>query len=203
MKKLINILVFISSLSFANTNYSELNEQSREQMRDKITNKNDWQKNPYSSEWAKRITQPENCKGKGSWDGKIHDVITISTNVMEERPDVWLNGKYLEFVNNRCSLSGTYTLRDTTKEDFERIVDRNNHKLSQEDKDISLQRIKKEEKNSYMIKILFAMIIAVIIFRLFQSIRESRKKLPTKAKSSRFWQLFFLLSIWDNNNDKH
>ncbi|QKF59206.1 hypothetical protein [Aliarcobacter lanthieri] len=129
MKNLINILVFVSSLSFANTNYSELNEQSREQiknqMRDKIINKNDdWQKNPYSSEWAKRITHPENCRGKGAWDTKIHDVMTISTNVMGERPDVWLNGKYLEFVNSQCSLSGVYSIRGSTKKSFEQVVDR-------------------------------------------------------------------------------
>ncbi|MFY4797058.1 hypothetical protein ACOTVS_11075 [Aliarcobacter butzleri] len=104
-------------------------------MRDKIMNKDDWQLNPYSSEWAKRITQPESCKGKGGIHAKIQDVITISTNVIRERPDVWLNGKYLEFVNSKCSLIGTYTLRDTTKAHFDSTVNdhfkvKNNNKYN-------------------------------------------------------------------------
>jgi hypothetical protein len=191
MNKLMIAIIFSLSL-FADTDTRELH-------RNKIINKNDWQLNPYSSEWAKKITQPENCGNKGSLDKKIFDVMTISTNVMQERPDVWLNGKYLEFVNNRCSLSGTYTLRDTTKKDFEKQVDKyfytNSKELTQSQKDYFLKNIKIEEQNSYIINIILIITVMFVIFRIYQSLKEPKSRIPRKNKSN-FSRFFWWWSIW-------
>lgn len=116
MKRLLIVFILLCGALFASTIRLEQME-------------NDWQLSPYSSDWAQRIVQPEKCGGKG-WDNKVLDVITISTNVMKEKPNVWLNGKYLEFVNSRCSLDGTYTLRDTTKEDFDKLVNKDNDSIA-------------------------------------------------------------------------
>lgn len=115
MNKLMITIIFSLSL-FANMNENEIN-------RNKIIDNNDWQLNPYSSEWAKRVIQPKNCDNKGSWDTKIGEIITISSNVMKKNPDIWLKGKYLEFINSQCSLWKFFTLRNTSAEDFEKSVD--------------------------------------------------------------------------------
>jgi len=87
-----------------------------------------------SKEWGKVVTMPDNCKS--GLDNKLYDIMAVSTNILNQHPKDWLNGKYLEFVNSKCSLVGTYTLRDTTKEDFNKLVYQSHIELPKEQKDV-------------------------------------------------------------------
>ncbi len=84
---------------------------------------NSWQNGHFleRTEWAKKVTQSENCKL--SKEGKLYQIHSIGLNVMKEDPAIWLNGKYLEFFNSQCGLSGPYSLAGT-KKSFEEKVDR-------------------------------------------------------------------------------
>lgn len=166
------------------------------------TQGNDWVlQNPAGQEWTKNVTSPEGCKEDTS--GKIRDIITIGTNVMHEDPAIWLNGKYLEFVNGRCSLSGTYTLRDTSKEDFDKLVNKNT--LSRDEilkrEAIYEKQRKQDDKFNIIIGILFLLSIVAWFLR---SDKPKDIPIPNKKKSSRFWRLFWWWAIWDstNSNDK-
>ena len=154
-----------------------------------------------SKEWGKVVTMPDNCKS--GLDNKLYDIMAISTNILNQHPKDWLNGKYLEFVNSKCSLVGTYTLRDTTKEDFDKLVYQSHIELPKEQKDFLLKTIKQEENNSYVFQILLYIMIPVILFRLYQRDKEPRREFPRIDKPFSFWSVFFWWSIWDNQNDKH
>ena len=71
-----------------------------------------------SKEWGKVVTMPDNCKN--GLDNKLYDIMAISTNVLNQHPKDWLNGKYLEFVNSQCSL---YNFINTTPKSLEKTVD--------------------------------------------------------------------------------
>ena len=149
-----------------------------------------------SKEWGKVVTMPDNCKS--GLDNKLYDIMAISTNILNQHPKDWLNGKYLEFINSKCYLSRIIDLRETTTEDFEKIVEKSIAK-----KEALLRKMKDEERNSSFINALLIILIPVIIFRLYQRDKEPRKKLPRKEKLSPFWSAFFWWSMWDNQNDKH
>lgn len=149
-----------------------------------------------SKEWGQVVTMPDNCKS--GLDNKLYDIMAISTNILNQHPKDWLNGKYLEFINSKCYLSRIIDLRETTTEDFEKIVEKSIAK-----KEALLRKMKDEERNSSFINALLIILIPVIIFRLYQRDKEPRKKLPRKEKLSPFWSAFFWWSMWDNQNDKH
>lgn len=68
-------------------------------------------------EWTKKIIHDKNCKV--SEENKFSEIKTISLNNLNKKPEDWLVGKYLQFVNENCKLS--IGLR-TSKEEFENIV---------------------------------------------------------------------------------
>lgn len=146
MKKLFIVSVLLCEVLFADI-------YRLEQIKNKI--ESDWQLNPYSTDWARKITQPKECNG--GWDNKVLDVITISTNIMKEKPDVWLQGKYLEFINSKCSLTSIYTLRNTTKSDFDKLVNRDNNMIT-----------KNNNSNSYLGGLLAGIIFVFGIFSLIR-----------------------------------
>ena len=168
-----------------------------------IETHSDWVlQNPREQEWTKNVTSPEGCKEDTS--GKIRDIVTIGTNVMHEDPAIWLTGKYLEFVNSRCSLTGTYILRDTTKEDFEKLV--KGASVSNEEVFKRESFFEEQKKQDDKLNLIIGIVISILIIGLF--LRNDKPKkilLKKKEKSSRFWGLFWWWAIWDsiNNNNKH
>lgn len=149
-----------------------------------------------SNEWEKSVVMPKGCESE--LDNKLRDIMAISENILNKHPKDWLNGKYLEFINSKCYLSRIIDLRETTTEDFEKIVEKSIAK-----KEALLRKMKDEERNSSFINAILIILIPVIIFRLYQRDKEPRKKLPRKEKLSPFWSAFFWWSMWDNQNDKH
>ena len=150
-----------------------------------------------SKEWGKVVTMPDNCKS--GLDNKLYDIMTISTNVLNQHPKDWLNGKYLEFVNSKCSLVGTYTLRDTTKEDFDKLVNKNFPSKEEilERKAFYEQEMKQE--NNF--NTIFGVILLILILGWF--IRNDKPKpisILEKKKPSRFWRFFWWWAIWDSTN---
>lgn len=149
-----------------------------------------------SNEWEKSVVMPKGCESE--LNSKLRDIRIISESIFNKHPKDWLNGKYLEFINSKCYLSRIIDLRETTTEDFEKIVEKSIAK-----KEALLRKMKDEERNSSFINALLIILIPVIIFRLYQRDKEPRKKLPRKEKLSPFWSAFFWWSMWDNQNDKH
>ena len=47
--------------------------------------------------WTERVKMPEECKS--SFETKLSDITTISLNVLNKKPEDWLQGKYLQYVN--------------------------------------------------------------------------------------------------------
>ena len=168
-----------------------------------IETHSDWAlQNPRAQEWTKNVTSPKGCKEDTS--GKIRDIVTIGTNVMSEDPAIWLTEKYLEFVNSRCSLTGTYILRDTTKEDFEKLV--KGASVSNEEVLKRESFFEEQKKQDDKLNLIIGIVISILIIGLF--LRNDKPKkilLKKKEKSSRFWGLFWWWAIWDsiNNNNKH
>lgn len=194
MRKIL-IVIMVCITLFANDN---------EMLKYKIINNKDWQVNAYDSQWAKKITMPEGCDNN-SWENKIHQVITISSNIMMENPNTWLNEKYLGFINSRCSLIGTYTLRNTTKEDFDKIVDSFYFKesnISQIEKDTILVNIKQKEQNEFIIRSIFVAILIIVLFRIIQSLSSPKPKLP-KGRKTNSRKFFWWLAIWGQQNDRN
>ena len=155
-----------------------------------------------SKEWGKVVTMPDNCKS--GLDNKLYDIMAISTNILNQHPKDWLNGKYLEFVNSRCSLTGTYILRDTTKEDFEKLV--KGASVSNEEVFKRESFFEEQKKQDDKLNLIIGIVISILIIGLF--LRNDKPKkilLKKKEKSSRFWGLFWWWAIWDsiNNNNKH
>ena len=118
---------------------------------------NSWQNGHFleRTEWGKKVTQSENCQL--SKEGKLYQIHSIGLNVMKEDPAIWLNGKYLEFINSRCNLKETYTIRGTTKEDFDKLVNRDNNMIT-----------KNNNSNSYLGGLLAGIIFVFGIFSLIR-----------------------------------
>ena len=117
--------------------------------------------------------------------------MTISTNILNQHPKDWLNGKYLEFVNSRCSLVGTYTLIDTTKEDFNKLVYQSHIELPKEQKIFFCLKKLRRKKQFLCFQILLYIMIPVILFRLYQRDKEPRREFPRIDKPFSFWSVFF------------
>ncbi|MCT7595896.1 hypothetical protein [Aliarcobacter butzleri] len=104
MKRILIISIILSSLLFANsidnlksnivgyTNSGIAIFKTDLEWRNNLFNKNET--------WSDKVIQPERCKaGKTN---KLNDIAMISKNILNEHPDKWLKGTYLEYVNSQC-----------------------------------------------------------------------------------------------------
>ncbi len=104
MKKILIISIILSSLLFANsidnfksnivgyTNSGIAIAKTDLEWRNNLFDKNET--------WIDKVNQPDRCKaGKTN---KLNDIAMISKNILNEHPDKWLIGKYLEYVNSQC-----------------------------------------------------------------------------------------------------
>lgn len=104
MKRILIISIILSSLLFANsidnfksnivgyTNSGIAILKTDLEWRNNLFNKNET--------WSDKVIQPERCKaGKTN---KLNDIAMISKNILNEHPDKWLKGTYLEYVNTQC-----------------------------------------------------------------------------------------------------
>lgn len=131
MKKIIFIVTAMAILLFSQENGSNIqsdkNQKSIEELKEQIeiiknTDKHWAIQNPKNSEWAKRIKQPENCRSFETLDVKLKDIMAVSRNIINEKPENWLKGKYLEYINSQCGLSFALHYADNSKKGFESIV---------------------------------------------------------------------------------
>lgn len=196
MKKLIAILVIFFNINLI----SDTSFIDNEALKNKRTSSSNWGVNPYSSEWAKRINLPSDCPKTDSVEEKVYAVSVLSTSVMLEDPNIWLNGKYLEFINKKCNLKGFYSLNSTDRENFEKIVDSSLEKPNSAQKDFLVKSMKTEEKNSNVINFIIAFIALIVVYRILSDIKKPRNKLPKQPKKSNFWRTFYMWGIWDINN---
>ncbi|WP_418187501.1 hypothetical protein ACNSOP_03600 [Aliarcobacter lanthieri] len=153
---------------------------------------------PNKQEWAKHVTLTADCK-KDNISGKIKDIVTIGTNVIGEDPAIWLTGKYLEFVNSQCSLSQTYSLRDTTKEDFDKIVDeyllsKRPTQISKQEQENLLKYWKEDIERSATSDIIWGWIVPILAVILFLWLYGYIAKTIFSSKTTPFQKiiLFFL-----------
>lgn len=91
-----------------------------------ITNEDMYWRNRISAEthghtramWTERVHMPVGCN-RGV-EERLDDIVLVSLNILNKKPELWLQGKYLEYVNMSCDIWGS--LRGEPK-DFERRVD--------------------------------------------------------------------------------
>lgn len=103
MKKLLVVSISFISIIFANSIDNLKNVVGHTNSGIAIA-KTDlkWRNNLFDKNetWINKVTQPDRCKaGKTN---KLNDIAMISKNILNEHPDKWLNGTYLEYVNSQC-----------------------------------------------------------------------------------------------------
>ena len=188
MKKIFILFTIFTSIAFGDSDKTIVKYDS-----------NSWQNGHFleRTEWAKKVTQSENCKL--SKEGKLYQIHSIGLNVMKEDPAIWLNGKYLEFINSRCNLKETYTIRGTTKEDFDKLV--NKHTPSEDEILKRVEVYQEQEKQESKLNILIGILFSILIVGWFLKYDKS-KDIPTsgKKKSPFFWRFFWWCAFWDTTN---
>ena len=141
MKRILIISIILSSLLFAN---------SIDNLKSNIigyTNSGiailktdlEWRNNLFhkNETWSDKVIQPERCKaGKTN---KLNDIAMISKNILNEHPDKWLKGTYLEYVNTQCVIinkpDGTKITSEDRKgvnytEDFLQLLENSKEKVT-------------------------------------------------------------------------
>ena len=141
MKRILIISIILSSLLFANsidnlksnivgyTNSGIAIFKTDLEWRNNLFNKNET--------WSDKVIQPERCKaGKTN---KLNDIAMISKNILNEHPDKWLKGTYLEYVNTQCVIinkpDGTKITSEDRKgvnytEDFLQLLENSKEKVT-------------------------------------------------------------------------
>lgn len=141
MKRILIISIILSSLLFAN---------SIDNLKSNIvgyTNSGiailkidlEWRNNLFhkNETWSDKVIQPERCKaGKTN---KLNDIAMISKNILNEHPDKWLKGTYLEYVNTQCVIinkpDGTKITSEDRKgvnytEEFLQLIENSKEKVT-------------------------------------------------------------------------
>ena len=141
MKKILIISIILSSLLFANsidnlksnivgyTNSGIAIAKTDLEWRNNLFDKNET--------WIDKVNQPDRCKaGKTN---KLNDIAMISKNILNEHPDKWLKGTYLEYVNTQCVIinkpDGTKITSEDRKgvnytEEFLQLIENSKEKVT-------------------------------------------------------------------------
>lgn len=108
-----------------------------------ITNEDMYWRNRISAEthghsramWTEIVQMPVGCN-RGV-EERLDQIVLVSLNILNKKPEEWLQGKYLKYVNESCDIWGS--LRGEPK-DFERRVD-NYFKVSEKDNKVKIKDI--------------------------------------------------------------
>lgn len=115
-------------------------------------------------EWTKKVIMLNECR-KNELEIKLDSIATISLNILNKKPEEWLNGKYLEYVNRNCKIWAP--LRGTEKE-FDKIVD--------DFLNSSLENnIKKDNPNREIFLVFFIAVLLIVFYLIRERLWERQK----------------------------